>query len=107
MASCKIKSIIFEVIHEDGTVEEREIIDEGNIIFAHGEDHDAKFWFATDLPDVAESTDVIAGCPTFNTFYEEGVTRDHKNTMMGIVADGNHDLILCAYTRPGGFGLVK
>ena len=107
MPRCKILSIIYEVEFEDGTTEQRELVDEGRIMLMHGADHDAKFWFATDLPDVVGSTDVIAGCPTFDAFYEEGVTRDHKNTMMGIVNDGNHDLILCAYTRPGGFGLVK
>lgn len=107
MPSHKILAIVYEVTFEDGTTEVREIIDEGRIMVMQGNDHAAKFWFATDLPDIAESTDVIAGCPTFNAFYEEGVTRDHKNTMLGIVNDGNHDLILCAYTRPGGLGLVK
>ena len=106
MASCKIKSIIFEVIHEDGTVEEREIVNEGNIIFAHGADHNANFWFATDIPDVANSTHLIAGCGTFAAHFEAGVTRDYKNTMVGIIEDGNHDLVLCLHTPPG-FGLVK
>ena len=106
MPSCKIKSIVFDIVHEDGTIEEREIVDEGNIVFATGTDHNAEFWFATDLPDIANSTHLIAGCGTFNAHVEEGVTRDHKNTMIGIIEDGNHDLVFCAYTPPG-FGLVK
>ena len=106
MPSCKIKSILFEVVHEDGTIEEREIVDEGNIIFATGNDHDAKFWFATDIPDVKDSTHTIAGCKTLDGHFEKGVTRDHKNTMIGIIEDGNHDLVLCLYTPPG-FGLAK
>lgn len=107
MPAHKILSIVYEVVFDDGTTEHREIIDEGHIMLMQGSDHDAKFWFATDLPDIAGSTDLIAGCSTFDAFYEEGVTRNHKNTMLGIIEDGNHDLVLCAYTRPGGFGLVK
>ena len=107
MPAHKILSIVYEVTFGDGTTEQREIVGEGSIMVMQGNDHAAEFWFATDLPDIAKSTDVIAGCPTFDAFYEEGVTRDHKNTMMGIVKDGNHDLILCVHTRPDGFGLAR
>lgn len=107
MPSCKILSIIYELELEDGTVEQREIVDEGRIVMMHGTDHDFKFWFATDLPDIANSTDLVAGCNTMDGYFEEGVTKSHKNTMLGIIEDGNHDLVLCAYTRPGGLGLVK
>ena len=107
MPSCRILSIVYEVDFDDGTTEQREIVDEGHIMLLQGGDHDCKFWFATDLPDIINSSDVIAGCDTMDDFYEEGVTRNHKNTLMGIVNDGNHDLVLCAYTRPGGVGLAK
>jgi hypothetical protein len=106
MATYKIKSIIYEAIFDDGTTEEREIVDEGRIAFLSGGDHDAKFWFASDLPDIANSNNYIAGCPTFDDYFEEGVTRNRKNTMIGIVEDGNYDLVLCAYTMPV-VGLVK
>ena len=106
MASFKILSIVFEVVADDGTTEEREVVNEGRISFLEGADHNAKFWFATDLPDAANSTNVVAGCRTLDAHFEEGVTRNHRNTMAGIIDDGNHDLVICAYTTPG-FGLAK
>ena len=106
MPSYKIKSIVFEVESEDGTVEEREVSDEGRIVFATGTDHDASFWFATSVLEVANSNHIIAGSNTFSEYVQEGVTRDYNNTLKGIIEDGNYDFVLCTYTMPG-FGLVK
>lgn len=106
MATYKIKSIIYEAVFEDGTSEDREIVDEGRIAFLSGGDHDCKVWFATDIPDMANSTNYVIGSKTTSKYYEEGVTRDHRNTMIGIIEDNNHDLVLCAYTMPG-VGLIK
>lgn len=106
MASYRIKSIIYEYTDEDGVTTDHEIVDEGRISFLSGGDHDAKFWFASDLPDISNSNNYIAGCSTLDPYFQEGVTRDRKNTMIGIIEDGNFDLVLCAYTMPT-VGLVK
>ncbi len=106
MPSFKIKSIVYEAVNENGEIEEFEIVDEGNLIFLTGADHSKKTWFATELPEIKNSTHAVIGCKTIDDYFEEGKTRDMKNTMIGMVKGGNHDLVICTYSVPE-FGMIK
>jgi len=89
----KIRSIVYEVINDDGTTEDVYLEDQtdnlGYIKFLMGPggpDDEQRFWIASDHDGLTDGTNVIAsGVPGASRDPE--VHKDRTNTMIGLIRD--------------------
>lgn len=105
----KIKSIVYEVINDDGTTEDvflEDCVDDmGYIKFLEASpspDEEQRFWIASDHDGLTDGTNAIAtGVPGAGVNLE--IHKDRTNTMIGLIRDNACTAYVVYSTDPLSF----
>ena len=105
----KIKSLVYEAVNEDGSVEDVELgdcCDLGNIAFLKSDAVDScqTFWIASDHGGIMGGNRAIAS-PVPGQFLDKETLVNRTNTLIGMVRDGTCQ-VFASYELPE-LSLVK